>query len=375
MSKKLYLSGLMLLIIVFFGSGSLVFAQSDTCDAQLPGDANSDGIRDIVDLYYLKDFLCASGPAPEPLANGDANGDCSIDWVDLEYIYRHVNFGTPFTLECTCVSPTIGDCPDTCASQLIGDVDNDGILHFTDASTLFAFLHIGGPLPGPNADVNGDCIINIDDYNCLISYFPFACTQIFCTCAFPEIEYMSDSCNVQMPGDVDNNGQITIWDADYLIKYLNQTGPPPAIMANADPNGDCVKDSLDIIRIIGYMFKCKKEAKCGYTPVECTCQQPELGEYFQDPCFGELPGDANSDGNHDIGDAVYIINHVFKNGPAPVPYDGLNGDANCDCKVDVGDAVYMIAHIFKDGPGPCDCAEWSAGCDGSWIPIEWFMGQ
>jgi hypothetical protein len=66
-----------------------------------------------------------------------------------------------------------------------------------------------------------------------------------------------------------------------------------------------------------------------------------------------LPGDANSDGAVDVGDAVFLINYVFRNGPPPEP-ESL-GDANCDGHADVGDAVYLINYIFRSGPPPgCD---------------------
>ncbi|MEE9442398.1 MAG: dockerin type I repeat-containing protein [candidate division Zixibacteria bacterium] len=62
-------------------------------------------------------------------------------------------------------------------------------------------------------------------------------------------------------------------------------------------------------------------------------------------------GDANVDDNVNIGDAVYIINHVFKGGPGPA--QTLYGDANCDGELNVGDAVYLINHVFKGGSPPC----------------------
>jgi hypothetical protein len=62
-------------------------------------------------------------------------------------------------------------------------------------------------------------------------------------------------------------------------------------------------------------------------------------------------GDANADGAINVGDAVYIINYIFKGGPAPAPYEA--GDANKDGTVNVGDAVYIINFIFKGGPAPC----------------------
>jgi hypothetical protein len=61
-------------------------------------------------------------------------------------------------------------------------------------------------------------------------------------------------------------------------------------------------------------------------------------------------GDANGDGGVNIGDAVYLINHIFNNGPAPG--SSAAGDANCDSNVNIGDAVYLINHIFNNGPEP-----------------------
>jgi hypothetical protein len=61
-------------------------------------------------------------------------------------------------------------------------------------------------------------------------------------------------------------------------------------------------------------------------------------------------GDANGDDACNVGDAVHLINYVFKAGPAPDPL--LSGDANWDGNVDVGDAVYIINFVFKGGPAP-----------------------
>ncbi len=64
----------------------------------------------------------------------------------------------------------------------------------------------------------------------------------------------------------------------------------------------------------------------------------------------DLPGDANNDGSVNVGDAVYIINYVFKSGP--VPPCKCEGDANGDNAINVGDAVYLINYVFKSGPAP-----------------------
>jgi len=63
-----------------------------------------------------------------------------------------------------------------------------------------------------------------------------------------------------------------------------------------------------------------------------------------------LRGDANADGNIDVGDCVYLIYYIFKYGPEPSPLE--SGECNCDRIIDLGDIVYLINYIFKHGPPP-----------------------
>jgi hypothetical protein len=65
-----------------------------------------------------------------------------------------------------------------------------------------------------------------------------------------------------------------------------------------------------------------------------------------------LCGDADGDLAINISDAVYLINYIFKGGPAPNPLEA--GDVNLDGAVNVADAVYLINYIFKGGPPPCE---------------------
>jgi len=66
--------------------------------------------------------------------------------------------------------------------------------------------------------------------------------------------------------------------------------------------------------------------------------------------IGAKTGDTNGDGIIDVGDVVYLINYLFKTGPAPFPL--ASGDCNCDDNVDVGDIVYLINYLFKGGTPP-----------------------
>jgi hypothetical protein len=64
-----------------------------------------------------------------------------------------------------------------------------------------------------------------------------------------------------------------------------------------------------------------------------------------------LRGDANSNGEATISDAVFLINYLFKEGIPPEPV--ILGDVNCVDEVSIADVVYLINYLFKDGPPPC----------------------
>jgi C1A family cysteine protease len=64
-------------------------------------------------------------------------------------------------------------------------------------------------------------------------------------------------------------------------------------------------------------------------------------------------GDADGDGSVDIGDAIYVLNYLYKHGDAPACQPiTLCGDVNLDDTVDVGDAIYLLNYLFKEGPAP-----------------------
>jgi hypothetical protein len=62
------------------------------------------------------------------------------------------------------------------------------------------------------------------------------------------------------------------------------------------------------------------------------------------------PGDVNFSSDVNVGDAVYLINYIFRSGDAPLIMNWA--DANADCNVDVGDVVFLINFVFNSGPGP-----------------------
>ncbi|MCI0530900.1 MAG: Ig-like domain-containing protein, partial [candidate division Zixibacteria bacterium] len=63
-----------------------------------------------------------------------------------------------------------------------------------------------------------------------------------------------------------------------------------------------------------------------------------------------IRGDANGDLSITLADIIYIVNYLFKSGPAPVPFEA--GDANNNGDITLADIVYLVNYLFKAGPPP-----------------------
>jgi len=105
----------------------------------------------------------------------------------------------------------------------------------------------------------------------------------------------------------------------------------------------------------------------------------DMGAYEMGRCAAGvsfLRGDANSDTERDIGDAIFFLVYLFSAGPAPQCLDA--GDVNDDGTLDLADAMGLLAHVFAstgDLPAPfLDCGadptadelscESFSGCEG-----------
>lgn len=66
---------------------------------------------------------------------------------------------------------------------------------------------------------------------------------------------------------------------------------------------------------------------------------------------GHRSGDVNGDGLVNIMDIVYLIDYLYRGGPAPMPYE-LAGDINCSRSVDLLDILYLIKYLYYSGPPP-----------------------
>ncbi len=61
-------------------------------------------------------------------------------------------------------------------------------------------------------------------------------------------------------------------------------------------------------------------------------------------------GDCNGDVIVDAGDVIYLINYLYRDGPAPDPMEA--GDLNIDGAVDLADVVYLLNYLYRGGDPP-----------------------
>ena len=125
---------------------------------------------------------------------------------------------------------------------------------------------------------------------------------------------------------VDGDGD-GIGDEPYDIYGYNESFDNYPLMVLQDADGDHIIDSVD---------------NCIYTfnPDQADANGNGIG----DLCDAFICGDANGDGSVNLGDAGYIINYIFYDGPDPDPIEA--GDANYDESTNLADAGYLINYIF-----------------------------
>jgi len=74
--------------------------------------------------------------------------------------------------------------------------------------------------------------------------------------------------------------------------------------------------------------------------------------YTVEDDYHYINGDANGTETVNILDATFIINYLYREGPAPYPE--MSADANCNLAVNILDVTYIINYLYREGPAPCE---------------------
>ena len=72
----------------------------------------------------------------------------------------------------------------------------------------------------------------------------------------------------------------------------------------------------------------------------CTAQQNADGDLFQ---------------SLDVSDLTFLVDYLFRSGPAPWCIAEGNADGGLDEQINVADVTYMVDYLFGGGPQPPAC--------------------
>jgi hypothetical protein len=82
-------------LVVANGLGNHVSILKNLTHSFTRGDANGDGVIDIVDVVYLINYLFLGGPPPDPMAAGDATCDGVVDAADVVHLLNYLFVNGP----------------------------------------------------------------------------------------------------------------------------------------------------------------------------------------------------------------------------------------------------------------------------------------
>jgi hypothetical protein len=306
-----------------------------TCN-YLVGDCSYSGYIEVGDMvmwnkiYYFDDFMYGY-PTWGKEGPYDLNCDRRLDMRDFTYLSDIVS-GLPVSA-CTCgtINPPLFDDPGLSDSVWMG---SDTMIVGIPSTISVGFVH-DEPLTGMaiSLEWDGAAVLAVDCSNYNKSYFsPYLTDSLLWYIHFRNAWWA--------------NGV----NPDTFKFYGCRGGTPPMSL----PPGKDTIITMDVtpqtagtadFRVVGWF----NGSPSMLTTEDHEAILPSLsGGHIT--VLPYLTGDASHDGVIDIGDVVYLINYLYKNGPTPDPLE--SGDANCDSVVDVSDVVFLINYLFKSGPPP-----------------------
>jgi len=388
-------NSLSMTITVLFNNGGGTFYNSDNIilsndvrhikAADLDNDGDLDLIVATADLELL--FNTGHGTFGSPViydpgpgyfgdacaADLDNDGDLDIAGTNADHeIVRWFNLGDG-TFDTPSIFPASNWPSRIFPSDLDRDGDYDLVMTDTDEDVVLVSVNDGsgnfsteGKYSPGGGGPNGIVVIDIDDDHDddvistssatdNISVFFNKTHDARCVMEPSGVDVMDAYGALPMTGviylgDFDNG--YPAGDIDPFSLTINGVAPSTVEIVNDYPGltGDVVRMVFDMdafVRNYGAVWGWKSH----YFRVS--------GQFADETPFtagseiyinGFVPGDANANREVNIGDPVFIMDYLYREGEAPL----LNAiaDANCDGGVDIGDVVYLVNYIFKGGAPP-----------------------
>lgn len=183
-----------------------------------------------------------------------------------------------------------------------------------------------------------------------------------------ELDMVAPSGNVGLLGDVWTHDQMGILgynptymsdcpdlnnDVDYNCKFGGTSAACPVVSGTASLI--LSKDSTLTVDEVYNILDSSAVTDLDWGPLPDT-PSVEYG-YGRVDAFRAIlslsHGNVDNDalGQINVGDLTYLVDFLWRGGPAPFP-SLLLGDCDCDRYVNLGDVTYLIAYLFQEGPPP-----------------------
>lgn len=120
-----------------------------------------------------------------------------------------------------------------------------------------------------------------------------------------------------------------------------------ALLLSIEPNfnayelREIIEQSADEVGGYQYYIDTGKSYELGHGRINCYQALVLASGYTY------VYGDANGDGEVTLGDLVFLLNYLFKDGLLPDPPSA--GDANGDCIISLSDVIYVINYLYRLG--------------------------
>ncbi len=227
----------------------------------LIGDLDKNKIINNADLDLLTDYILRAGTPPSPEWIGDVNGNGDVSNADILYLQNYLNGATGASAP---------------VSYVVGDLDKNNKIDFSDLNLLISYVLQGGVAPSPLwiGDVNGDSQVKTSDITYLENY----------------LNKNAPAPVLKERGDLTKDGSINQLDVNYLVNYVFKGGAAPSPLWIGDVNGDWEVKSSDIVYLISYI------SPTGPAPVpldikdEITCADGDFGKNYYEWAFTLVNG-------------------------------------------------------------------------------------
>jgi len=292
--------------------------------AQLCGDADNNGIVDIMDISAIYTYVTRGGEPGTPLPNGNADGCGSVDIADAAYLARYFHRGGPAPCD-----PSV-----VCA-------------HATGANRIW----FGCPVYVSGTEAS---VVDLPIY--ITNNLPLMGFTIAIAYDRPDVEVTE----VDISGSV-VGGYFVSFIRDFAGEWIYMYG-----LSVEDPLPPQTGGLLATLRVsipanlpqaeVNFVFATTNPGTpLAFAPLGGGTLTPAIGDCgtaeIINPDFSSC-GDADGNDKVDLQDITAIINYL-KSGTAPGGPLG-NSDADGCGSINIADAAYLAQYRYHGGPSPCD---------------------